>query len=149
MVVLLVIGIVRAVWWGNAEQDRGIPFYSTADENLAREAMDLIRGLSCRDCHSLWGIRNPMQAVPAPRLDGIGSLRDEEWLYRYLSASNPQAILPSRLKKEYRMPSYAFLPESQRRVLARYLASLKVKAWYREALEREHEEKLSGKVSPR
>jgi hypothetical protein len=57
-------------------------------------------------------------------------LRDEGWLYTYLSAENPQLTLPSRLKKEYQMPSYATMPEDERRTLAAYLASLKVKDWY-------------------
>jgi len=34
------------------------------------------------------------------------------------------------LKPEYRMPSFKDMPETDRRVLARYLASLKVEDWY-------------------
>ena len=59
-------------------------------------------------------MKDMLQSVPAPMLDGIGSLRSETWLYDYLSSPNPQAILPSRLKKEYQMPSYAALPEGDR-----------------------------------
>ncbi len=110
--------------------DKGIPFYSTADKATAKEASELYRQLSCRECHDLWGTRTFTQHVPAPSLDGIGSLRSEAWLYAYFSAKNPQEIIPSRLKKKYQMPSYAYLPEEKRRLLARYFASMKVKDWY-------------------
>ena len=89
-----------------------------------------------------------MQAVPAPSLDGIGSLRDEAWFYRYLSAPSPQDILPSRLKAKYQMPSYADLPESERKILAAYLASLKVEDWYLEEVRKAEYEKLTGKDYP-
>jgi hypothetical protein len=85
-----------------------------------------------------------MKAVPAPILDGMGSLRSEDWLYQYFSAINPQAILPSRLKKEYQMPSYAHLPDSERRLLARYMASLKVQDWYLEETRKAEHEVLTG-----
>jgi len=77
-------------------------------------------------------------------LDGIGSLRSEEWLYAYLSAGNPQSILPSRLKPEYRMPSYSHLSDAQRHTLASYLASLRVKDWYLEQTRRLEHDKLTG-----
>ncbi len=144
--VVIVAAIARGVMTaGEDRRDPGIPFYSTAPEPVRRAASDLYRELGCRDCHSLWGTRNIMQFVPAPALDGIGSLRDEAWLYRYFSAENPQAILPSRLKKKYRHPSYASLPEAKRRLLARYFASLKVKDWYRDEVRKAEYEKLTGK----
>jgi len=148
--VVVVIAFVRGLWPRDPDEkpDPGIPFYSTASDKLAREASDLYRKLACRDCHSLWGVRNIMQFVPAPSLDGIGSLRDEGWFYTYLSARDPQTILPSRLKKKYRMPSYAYLPEAKRRLLARYLASLKVKEWYLEKTRSDEYEKLTGKPYP-
>jgi hypothetical protein len=80
-------------------------------------------------------------------LDGIGSLRAETWIYDYLSASNPQSVLPSRLKKEYQMPSYANLSDEDRHVLSTYLASLKVKDWYLEQTKKSEYEKLTGKES--
>ena len=86
-----------------------------------------------------------MQHVPAPALDGIGAIRDEKWLFNYFSAQDPGTILPSRLKKEYRMPSYAFLPEEDRRVLAKYMSSLKVKDWYLKETKKSEYEKLTGK----
>ncbi len=148
--VVVVIALIEGFWprAENSTPDPGIPFYSTAPKALAREASDLYRELGCRDCHVLWGVRNIMQFVPAPSLDGIGSLRNEGWLYRYLSADNPQAILPSRMKQKYRMPSYASLPEHERRLLARYLASLKVKDWYLEQTRKAEYEKLTGMPYP-
>ncbi len=128
--------------------DPGIPYYSTADRALAREAGDLYRQNNCRECHSLWSLKSPLQSVPAPALDGIGSLRSEQWLLEYLSAPDPQSVLPSRLKKEYRMPSYATLPERERRVLAQYLASLRVKDWYLEQTRAAEYEKLTGMPYP-
>jgi hypothetical protein len=148
--VLAVIGLVVAAgmlraWLRPAtRRDGEIPFYSTAPSGLASSASDLLRKYRCRDCHSLWSTRDLTQAVPAPMLDGIGSLRSEEWLYGYLSAADPQAILPSRLKPQYRMPSYAAIPENERRELSGYLASLQVKDWYLEQTKRLEQDKLTG-----
>lgn len=124
--------------------DPGIPFFSTSSGELSRKATELIRRENCRDCHSLWTIRDPLQSVPAPMLDGIGILHDEEWFYRYFSATDPQAVLPSRLKPQYRMPSYAQLPEQERRMLAQYMASLKVKDWYRDRVVKAEHSVLTG-----
>lgn len=121
-----------------------IPFYTSAPPQLANAGMALIKRYDCRDCHSLWAMRDPLQAVPAPALDGIGALRDEAWLYNYLSAEDPQQILPTRLKPQYRMPSFAHLPESERRTLAAYLASLKVEDWYLDETKAAEYEKLTG-----
>jgi len=126
------------------EKDPGIPFYSTAPPELAAKASVLYRKYKCRDCHSLWGLRNIMQAVPAPSLDGMGSLRDEEWLYHYFSAEDPQSIIPSRLKLRFQMPSFASIPEADRRMLASYIASLKVEDWYLEETKKMAYEKLTG-----
>ncbi len=128
----------------DTEPDPGIPFYSTAPKEVQAQASVLYRKYACRDCHSLWGLRSVLQAVPAPSLDGMGSLRSEEWLYAYFSAENPQAILPSRLKPRFRMPSFAHLPESERRLLARYVASLKVEDWYLKETQKAAYEKLTG-----
>ena len=125
--------------------DKGIPFFSTATAEIRSRAETLIGQLDCRDCHSLWGFRNIMQSVPSPALDGIGSIRSEPWLYDYLSAVDPKQILPSRLKPEYQMPSYAHLSEADRKLLAEYLASLKVEEWYLEEAKKREYEKLTGK----
>lgn len=145
--------IVGAVLWaalkgGHVEHDdMAVPFFSTAPAEVQRQAGELIRALNCRDCHALWTVRSALQAVPAPPLDGMGSLKSEEWLYQYFSAERPQDILPSRLKAEYRMPSYAYLPEAERRLLAGYIASLKVEDWYLDEVKKLEREKLFG-VSP-
>jgi L-cysteine S-thiosulfotransferase len=141
---VLAAGALRAWLSPAAEHDREIPFYSTAPAPLAQSAADLLRKYSCRDCHSVWSVRDLTQAVPAPMLDGIGALRSEGWLYDYLSAPDPQRILPSRLKPQYRMPSYASLPQSERRALASYLASLQVKDWYLDQTRRLEHDKLTG-----
>jgi len=154
--ILATIGVVVAgIMARNAislrsrgQQDRGIPFYTTANSSLAREGGDLYRSNNCRQCHSLWTVKNAFESVPAPVLDGIGSLRSEEWFYRYFSGPDPQSILPSRLKPEYRMPSFASLPDGERRTLARYMASLKVKDWYLDSTRAAEYEKLTGKAYP-
>ena len=128
-----------------AEPDRGIPFYSTATPGLMREAGELYRSNNCRGCHSLWTVKSALESVPAPALDGIGSLRTEQWFYDYFSAADPQRILPSRLKLEYRMPSFANLSDDDRHTLARYMASLKVQDWYLEGTRAAEYEKLTGK----
>lgn len=145
LIAILVIAV--AAYRGfqqSRDPDPGIPFYTTATPELKRQAEAIHKEQACLRCHSLWLVRNWMESVPAPALDGIGALRSETWLYSYLSAENPQAILPSRLKQEYRMPSYAHLPEEDRRILAAYLASLQVEDWFLEDVRKSHHEKLTG-----
>ncbi len=142
--VLVIFGVGRNLLHVAEPHETDIPFYSTATSEVARKATDLYRENTCRSCHSLWSLKDVMQSVPAPMLDGIGSLRTESWLYDYLSSPNPQAILPSRLKKKYQMPSFALMPESDRKLLASYLASLRVKDWYLEQTKKDEQEKLTG-----
>jgi cbb3-type cytochrome oxidase cytochrome c subunit len=149
-VLILIGGIVciaalRSMMHVEGKHDREIPFYSTATPEVTKQAMDVYYGNDCKNCHSLWTVKNMMESVPAPMLDGIGSIRTEAWLYQYLSSPNPQQILPSRLKKAYQMPSYAKLTDEQRRVLSKYLASLQVKDWYLEQTKKAEYEKLTGK----
>lgn len=146
IVLLLIFGIVRSQMHVEEKHERDIPFYSTATPELARQAMDVYRGSGCKTCHTLWTSQDMTQNVPAPMLDGLGSLRTEAWFYDYLSAPNPQAVLPSRLKLKYRMPSFATMPEADRHVLAKYLASLKVQDWYFEDTKKAEYEKLTGLV---
>ncbi len=126
--------------------DPGVPFYSDASEDLNRRGNAIYHEQNCKKCHVLRATRDMTLAVPAPAIDGIGSLRDETWLFTYFSAENPQSILPSRLKPEYRMPSFASLPEDERRTLAKYIASMKVKDWYLEEVKKAEYEKLTGKT---
>jgi len=147
VIAIVVVGfMVRNLWHLNTskEVDKGIPYYSTASATLERAAMDIYRQQNCKSCHSLWTVRDLMKSVPAPILDGMGSLRSEDWFYQYFSAINPQAILQSRLKKEYQMPSYAQLPDNDRRLLARYMSSLKVQDWYLEETRKAEHEILTG-----
>lgn len=147
--VVVLLLMARNFW--NIEtskvKDKGIPYYTTASKELSEAAMDIYRKNDCSECHSLWAVRDMMRAdVPAPKLDGIGSIRiGEAWFYNYFSAPNPQAILPSRLKKRWRMPSYSNLSDQDRHTLAKYMASLKVKQWYLEATRKAEYEKLTGK----
>ncbi len=130
----------------DTEEDPGIPFYTTADVLVQKQASQLIRDLKCRECHTLWGTRDMTASVPSPPLDGLGSLRTEGWFFDYFSAENPQDILPSRLKLKYRMPSYSHLDETDRKILASYMASLKVEDWYLEEVKKKEYEKLTGKT---
>lgn len=152
LIIMAVVAVGMMAYRGyqvaTAPPDPGIPFYTTASPELKRHAELVYRDNNCSDCHSLWTVRNMMQNVPAPRLDGIGSLHDEEWFYKYFSAENPQDILPSRLKQEYRMPSYAHIPDQQRRLLASYMSSLKVEDWYLEETRKSEFEKLTGEEMP-
>jgi sulfur-oxidizing protein SoxX len=141
---LLIFSVIRNASHVEEPHENDIPFYTTASTELARKATDLYRENTCRSCHSLWSLKDAMQSVPAPMLDGIGSLRTEAWFYEYLSAPNPQLILPSRLKKKYQMPSFAAMPEGDRKIMASYLASLKVKDWYLEETKKQEQEKLTG-----
>jgi len=145
LIALLVgAGIMRALLQSEDKHGHEIPFYSLATPEAAKSAMDIYRKSGCKDCHTLWTMKDMLQSVPAPMLDGIGSLRSEAWLYDYLSSANPQSIIPSRLKPQYRMPSYAGISENDRHVLAAYLASLKVKDWYLDQTKKAEYEKLTG-----
>lgn len=126
-------------------EDPGIPFYSTATNEVTKAASKVMHFIECKKCHSIWGMKGFTQSVPAPSLDGMGMFRTEEWLYNYFSAENPQSILPSRLKVDYRMPSLKHLEEGERRALAKYIASLKVEDWYFEETKKARFEKLTGK----
>lgn len=144
--VVVLVAMGRNLWHVEKDQpDKGIPFFTTASPELERDAMEIYHREGCKSCHTLWTVKDLMQSVPAPALDGIGSLRNEQWFYQYLSSPAPQAIMPSRLKPEYRMPSYAQLPERERHLLASYLDSLKVKDWYLEETRKAEFEKLTGK----
>lgn len=143
---VVLFGVVRSLVHVEKKHDMEIPYYSTASNEVATAAMDVYHRNDCKDCHSLWTLKNMLESVPAPNLDGIGSIRSEAWLYDYLSSVNPQSTLASRLKKKYRMPSYASLAETDRRLLAKYLASLKVKDWYLEQTKKLEYEKLTGLV---
>ena len=46
------------------------------------------------------------------------------------------------------MPSFASLTDAERRTLARYMASLKVKDWYLDSTRAAEYEKLTGKAYP-
>lgn len=141
----IVMAIVQSLYKPQAlESKNELPFYTTADPALERAGSDLYRSLQCRNCHTIWSVKSVYQAVPAPSLDGIGSLRSEAWLYRYFSAENPQEILPSRMKEKYRMPSYATLSEAERHTLAKYFSSLRVKDWYLDEAISAEQKKLTG-----
>ena len=142
--LVVAAGMLRSLLHVEEQHDREIPFYSTAGNDVASRAMDIYRSNNCRNCHTLWTLKNMMESVPAPMLDGIGSIRTESWIYDYLSSADPQSVLPSRLKKEYRMPSYSKMPDEERRVLSAYLASLKVKDWYLDQTKKLEFEKLTG-----
>lgn len=151
--ILAVIGVVVAVTAAikgynlsnQKEEDKGIPYFSTATQELSKQARVLFDRYNCHSCHSLWTKRSIMQSVPAPALDGLGSLKSEEWFFQYFSAENPQEIVPTRLKKEFQMPSLAHLPIEDREILAKYMASLKVEEWYLEETKKREFEKLTGK----
>lgn len=144
-IVIIVLMVFNAMRQSDVPtQEKELPFYSEASADLQHKAGLLYKELGCKSCHSLWTVRDIMRNVPAPALDGIGSLRSRQWLFDYLSAPDPQTILPSRLKKEYQMPSMAYLSVADRNLLAEYLGSLKVKEWYLDELRRSECKKLTG-----
>jgi len=147
VVVVLVLMVVNYVRQQDTDEHaKDIPFYSTADPKLAQEGGMLYKRLGCKKCHTLWTVKDIMQTVPAPAMDGMGSLRDEDWLFKYFSSKNPQTILPSRLKKEYQMPSYADLSIEDRQLLSAYISSLKVEDWYLEETKKSECKKLTGET---
>lgn len=79
---------------------------------------------SCPACHRIWDLGGSKGGA----LDGVGSRRDAAWLTRYLSAPNPQIILPSTQKRIYQMPSFTGIPQADRADLVAFLVSLKARA---------------------
>lgn len=100
-----------------------MPTYQVESEAAARGEL-VYRKNNCPACHTIWNLGGSKGGP----LDGVGSRRDEAWLHRYLSAGNPQLILPSTQKKIYRMPSFAGLPEDARADLVAFLFSLKARS---------------------
>jgi L-cysteine S-thiosulfotransferase len=142
----IIVAIVQSMVKPSVKNESNeLPYYSTADPALERAGSDLYRNLQCRNCHTIWSVKSVYQSVPAPSLDGIGSLRSEEWLYRYFSAENPQDILPTRLKEKYKMPSFAGLSDEERHTLAAYFSSLRVRDWYLDETITAEQKKLTGK----
>ena len=144
VLTLMVVNFFRQQ--GLDEHAKDIPFYTTANPELSRQGGLLYKRLACKKCHSLWTVKDIMQTVPAPAMDGMGSLRSEDWLFKYFSAENPQAILSSRLKKEFQMPSYSALSLDDRKLLSAYISSLKVEDWYLEETKRAECKKLTGEA---
>jgi len=144
---VFILAVVQSIFYPSQPDisERGLPYYSTANAALARSGDALYKKLQCRSCHKIWSVKNIYDTIPAPSLDGIGSLRTEEWLYLYFSSENPQSILPSRLKDDYKMPSFASLSEDDRRLLSNYFSSLKVRDWYLEETRKAEQKKLTGK----
>ena len=81
---------------------------------LARDfaAPDLARRLGCFACHA------PGPGRPAAPLEGAGTRLSQEQLQVALTQ-------PRRLHPGAKMPSYAYLPEVERRELVKFLESLK------------------------
>ena len=96
------------------------PTFQVESPQAARGEM-VYRKNNCSACHRIWDLGGSKGGS----LDGIGSRRDAAWLTHYLSAPNPQVILPSTQKAIYRMPSFAGLAEGDRADLVAYLTSLK------------------------
>jgi len=147
LVLALVVAIVQSVMHPAKVDisEQGLPFYSTAGAALTRSGSELYKELQCRSCHTIWGVKSIYETVPAPSLDGIGSWRSEEWLFAYFSSENPQAMLPTRLKAKYKMPSYASLTMTERDILAKYFANMKVRSWYLPEAQKAEQKKLHGK----
>ncbi|MGB8517247.1 MAG: cytochrome c, partial [Gallionella sp.] len=72
--IVLLAGVVRSRMIVPDVHDKDIPFYSSASPEIASKATDIIRNQNCKSCHSLWTLKDTTQSVPAPMLDGIGSL---------------------------------------------------------------------------
>jgi len=146
LVIALVVGVAQSIIKPSVDTgEKGLPFYSTANKQVLQAGSDLYHGLQCKNCHVVWSVKSLYETVPAPSLDGIGSLRSEAWLYKYFSSANPQSMLPTRLKAKFKMPSYAGLSEAERRLLAKYFSSLRVKDWYLNDTIKAEQKKLTGK----
>ncbi len=147
-IAIIIIILMVFNYWRQADvtsKEMELPFYTVADAELQHNGGLLYKKLGCKSCHSLWSVRDIMQSVPAPALDGMGDLRSRQWLFKYFSADNPQQILPSRLKQEYQMPSFAHLSDSERSLLADFISSLRVKDWYLEEARAAECRKLTGR----
>lgn len=101
MAVLAGWAFSLAVWLGTA------PLFAQG-----APAADLAQRLGCFACHAAGPGR------PAASLDGVGSRLSREQLEVALTQ-------PRKLHPGAKMPSYAYLPAAERRVLVEFLISLK------------------------
>ncbi len=120
MVALITAGAFYAGYVVYTAPVRLMPTYQVESAEAARGEV-VYRKNGCAACHRIWNLGGHKGGV----LDGIGSRRDAEWLERYLSAENPQEILPSAVKSIYQMPSFAAMHPQDRDDLVAYLVSLK------------------------
>ena len=93
------------------------------DSPEAQKGQVVFRKNGCKNCHMLLG----NGANKGPDLDGMGNRRDRAWLEAYLSAENPQDILPSKTNDYYKMPSWSKLSKEDRDNLISFLLAQKSK----------------------
>ncbi len=120
MVALITVAALYAGYIVYTAPARLMPTYQVESAEAARGEV-VYRKNGCSACHRIWNLGGHKGGV----LDGIGSRRDADWLNRYLSAENPQEILPSAVKTIYKMPSFAAMEPGDRADLVAYLVSLK------------------------
>jgi len=117
--LMLVCGIIGALT--HREETKAIPFYE--EKSPAFEAGRAVFDQeNCRGCHTLWSLGN----MPGPSLDGLGEVRSAAWLETYLSAKNPQEIVPSHFQRQFKMPSYRHLSNDDMDHLIAFLTGLRV-----------------------
>ncbi|HTZ17046.1 MAG TPA: cytochrome c [Dissulfurispiraceae bacterium] len=80
----------------------------------AKPGADIFKSQGCSACHMIGGVGGAV----GPDLTKVGSRRDKEWIEEQLK--NPKSHNPNSI-----MPSYAKLPEQDRKDLAEYLWELK------------------------
>ena len=100
-----------------------MPTFQVESPAAARGEL-VYRKHNCNACHRIWNLGGSKGGP----LDGIGSRRDPDWLTRYLSAENPQVMLPSTQKKIYQMPSFTMIRGEDLEDLVAFLDSLKERA---------------------
>ncbi len=122
MLIAMVFFVSLAAYLSRGVEEDYNPYYQEITE-ASEKGHQVYRKYECYKCHRIIG----MGHLPGPKLDGLASRRSREWLENYLTSPDPQKIIPSRFKKEFRMPSYASMPKKEREQLLDYLLSLKMK----------------------
>ncbi len=122
MLVAMVFFVSLAAYLSQGVEKDYNPYYQEITE-ASEKGHQVYRKYECYKCHRIIG----MGHMPGPKLDGLSNRRSREWLKTYLTSENPQKMIPSRFKKEFQMPSYATMPNSEMNQLLDYLGSLKMK----------------------
>ena len=88
-------------------------------DEVGLEGHYLYRELGCKNCHRAMGTG---EVGVAPVLDGVGTRRDKQWLFNYLT--DPTELVEGTAHDGSFAPDFRLLADDDRTLLAAYLSGL-------------------------